>query len=256
MRHVLCAIVALLGTSDLLSAEPKRLLLVGQGPDGHPPSTHEYMDGLKVLKTILEPVKGLDITLVKADGKWDNGPELIDRSDGIVLFVSEGAKWVSLDEKRLAALKRASKRQAGLVALHWGIGCKDAQYIDDYLSLLGGCHGGPDRKYQVVETEITPDAKNPVATGLSSFRVKDEFYYRLKFVRPEGSVKQALTAKIDGTAETVAWTWERPDRGRSFGFSGLHFHDNWKMPEYRRLVGQAVLWTLGVSIPETGLQVE
>ena len=89
-----------------------------------------------------------------------------------------------------------------------------------------------------------------------SFRVKDEFFYRLKFVRPEGSVKQALTAKIDGTAETVAWTWERPDRGRSFGFSGLHFHDNWKMPEYRRLVGQAVLWTLGVSIPETGLQVE
>jgi len=46
------------------------------------------MDGLKVLEGVLKPVKGIDVTLVKAEGKWENGPELIDRSDAIVLFVS------------------------------------------------------------------------------------------------------------------------------------------------------------------------
>ena len=51
-------------------------------------------------------------------------------------------------------------------------------------------------------------------------------------------MKPILRAPIDGTAETVAWAWERPDGGRSFGFSGLHFHDHWKRPEYRRLVAQ------------------
>jgi hypothetical protein len=61
---------------------------------------------------------------------------------------------------------------------------------------------------------------------------------------------------IDGRPETVAWSWERPDGGRSFGFSGLHFHDNWGLPAYRRLVAQAVLWSVKMPIPRDGLRVE
>src|SRR5262249_29717448 len=105
MRRYTIVCALLLVGSPAVADAPKKLLLVGQGPDGHPPSTHEYMDGLKVLEKILKPVKGIETTLVKADGKWENGPELIERSDGIVLFVSEGAKWVQTDDKRLAALK-------------------------------------------------------------------------------------------------------------------------------------------------------
>ncbi len=254
--RLLSTLILLLASGTLLADAPKKLLLIGQGPDGHPPTTHEYMDGLKVLEQVLKPVKGLEITTVKADGKWENGPELIERSDGVVIFLAEGAKWSQLDARRLAALQRAAKRGAGIVGLHWGIGCKDDRYIAAWLPLLGGCHGGSDRKYQVLETDVTPDPKNPVAAGLSPFRVKDEFYYRLKFVRPEGSVKPVLSARIDGADHPVAWTWERPDGGRSFGFSGLHFHANWKRPEYRRLVGQGVLWALQIPVPAGGLRVE
>jgi type 1 glutamine amidotransferase len=251
--HYLSVATALFIASSIFADAPKKLLLVGQGPDGHPPTTHEYMDGLKALQTILKPVKEIDITLVKADGKWENGPELIERSDGIVLFVSEGAKWMRQDEKRLAALKAAAKRGAGLCCLHWGMGCKEAEHIEDFVSLFGGCHGGPDRKYQIVETELTPAEKHAVTTGLSPFKIKDEFYYKLKLGK---SVKPLLTAKIDGESEMVAWSLDRPDSGRSFGFSGLHFHANWKQPEYRRLVGQGVLWTLKLPVPEKGLSVD
>ena len=253
-----CAIVCalLFIVSPVLAEAPKKLLLVGQGPDGHPPTTHEYMDGLKVLDKVMKPIKGIETTVVKADGKWENGPELIERSDGVVLFVSEGAKWIQTDDKRFAALKAAAKRGAGLSVLHWGMGCKDAEYIDWFVALFGGCHGGPDRKYQVVETDAKPTEKHPVAIGMSPFRIKDEFYYRLKFAKPEGSVKPVLSVKIDGEQEPVAWTWERPDGGRSFGFSGLHFHDNWRLLPYRRLVTQAVLWTLKMPIPKDGLRVQ
>lgn len=256
MWRILSLTAAVVTCSQLFADSPKKLLLVGQGPDGHPPTTHEYMDGLKVLEKVLKPTKGIEVTLVKADGKWENGPELIDRSDAIVLFVSEGAKWIQQDDKRLAALKRAAKRGAGLCCLHWGMGCKDAQYIDEYVALFGGCHGGPDRKYKELETDVTPVEKNPVAAGLSPFRIKEEFYYQLKFAKPADSVKPVLTAKIDGESYPVAWTWERPDGGRSFGFSGLHFHANWKRAEYRRLVGQGVLWTLKMPAPAKGLRLE
>jgi Trehalose utilisation len=236
---------------------PKKLLLIGQGPDGHPPGTHEYVAGLEILARCLKPVKGLEVMQVRADGPWREGPDLLERMDGAVLFVSEGARWVEGEAKRRQAFARLAARGGGLSVLHWGMGTKDVQPIAGFLELLGGCHGGPDRKYQVVEADVQIAAPgHPIVAGIKPFRIRDEFYYRLKFVPPEGTVKPVLRVPIDGKPETVAWAWERADGGRSFGFSGLHFHENWQRPEYRRLVAQGVLWTLKLPIPKDGLAVD
>jgi len=257
-----CAILAFAVTlaASLVARgdEPKKkLLLVGQGPDGHPVETHEYVAGLRVLAKCLEPVRGLEVTSVRADGPWKEGPELIDRADGVVLYLAEGAKWVQDDPKRLEAFARLARRGGGIVALHWALGTREARPIADFVKLVGGCHGGPDRKYAVVETKLeAANANHPILSGITDFTAKDEFYYRLKFVEPEKGVTPLLRATIDGKKETVAWCWERPDKGRSFGFSGLHFHANWRLPEYRRLVSQGVLWTLNLPIPRDGLAVE
>jgi peptidyl-prolyl cis-trans isomerase A (cyclophilin A) len=69
-------------------------------------------------------------------------------------------------------------------------------------------------------------------------------------------VTPIVQAEIEGKPETVGWTWERPGGGRAFGFSGLHFHRNWAREEYRRLVTQGVLWTVGLPIPAEGLDVK
>jgi type 1 glutamine amidotransferase len=244
--------------STALAEPPKKLLLVGQGPDGHPATTHEYVAGLKVLAKLLKPVSGLEVTAVRADEPWKEGPELLQRADGVVLFLAEGARWLHQDPRRLEALAQVAKRGGGIVALHWAMGTKDAKYIEGSQKLLGGIHGGPDRKYKVVkdvEVQIA-DAKHPVAAGLKDFRASDEFYYELKFVKSEDSVKPLVRVTIDDKPQTVAWAWERPDGGRSFGFSGLHFHDNWRLPGYRRLVAQGVLWTLKLPIPKDGLAVD
>src|SRR6185503_17464197 len=50
--------------------------------------------------------------------------------------------------------------------------------------------------------------------------------------------------------QTVCWSWERPGGGRSFGFSGGHFLDNWRRSEYQRLFAQGILWTLEMKPPE------
>src|SRR5436190_790269 len=145
------------------SAAPKKLLLVGCGPDGHPPQTHEYMAGLKVLEKCLRDVPGLEVTAVKAVEPWREGPELVQRADGVVLFVSEGARWLAHDAKRLEALRRVAARKGGLSVLHWGMGTKDARHIDDFVRLFGACHGGPDRKYKVLETDAKlADPRHPV----------------------------------------------------------------------------------------------
>ncbi len=253
------AAAALLAT-PLFATEPetpKRLLLLGQGPDGHPRATHEYLAGLRIVKKCLDRVEGLEAVPVAADEPFRDGPDIIDKADGAVLFLAEGAKWIQQDGARLAAIERLAARGGALIGLHWAIGCRETRYVEKYVALFGGCHGGPDRKYAVVTamTDIA-DVKHPIATAVAPVTLEDEFYYRLKFARPEGSVTPLLRVPIDGEPHTVAWAWKRPDKGRSFGFTGLHFHKNWSEPAYRRLVVQGIVWTLKLPIPAGGLNVD
>lgn len=239
-----------------MADEPLRLLLIGQGPDGHPPETHEFAAGLRVIEASLASVEGLEIQREVAVEPWTAGPEMIRQADGVLLYLSQGARWMQTDPRRHAALAELAQRGGGLAALHWAIGAKDPLYIAPFVELLGACHGGPDRKYRVLEADVeVAAADHPATAGLpSSFRARDEFYYQLKLA-PGAQIEPLLRVVIDDHPYMVAWAWQRPDGGRSLGFSGLHFHDNWTHEAYRRFVAQGVLWTLGRSLPEEGLDV-
>jgi len=257
---------AIVGTCLLLSAlatagraaEPdtKRVLLLGQGADSHPPGTHEYLAGMRILAKCLRDIPGLRVDVIRADGPWAEGPALIREADCVVLFLAEGAKWIHEDPRRLEAFAQLAARGGGLVVLHWGMGTRTEQFIAGFLRLFGGCHGGDDRKYKVVEAEVqVVDANHDIVRGIAPFALQDEFYYQLKLIDAQG-VQPILQTTIDGKLETVAWAWQRADGGRAFGFSGGHFHRNWSRVEYRRLMSQAVLWTLKLAVPKDGLPVE
>ena len=235
----------------------KRVLLLWQKPDGHPKGTHEYELGQRILKRELDRIPGIDAVLVNADDPWREGPKMLAEADGVVLFVSEGAAWLNASAERLAAFQACAKRKAGFVVLHWGMGSKDAKNIEPFVDLFGGCHGGPDRKYKVVSTKLrVPKLDHPVLRGLATFEVRDEFYYTLKFPKKGPKSQGLLHVDIDGEVHPVAWAFERPDGGRSFGFSGLHFHENWQLAEYRRLVTQGVLWSVDAPISKEGIAVK
>jgi type 1 glutamine amidotransferase len=243
--------------ADAGSRKVKRLLLIGQSPDGHPWSTHEYLAAARLFAKLLQPVKEVQTIIVNADEPWSDGPELLDGADGVVLFVSEGAKWLQQDRQRLAAFQRLAERKGGLTVLHWGMGTKPPEYIDDFVKLFGGCHGGPDRKFKIVTVKTDVAAvEHPVMTRIKPFQVEEEFYYQLKFVRPAGGMTPLLSVTIDDAPHTVAWGWERPAGGRSFGFTGGHYHRNWRLDEYRRLAAQGILWTMNLPVPAEGFPVD
>ncbi len=245
MRFAISLLAMFLLTFPVLGQTPKRILLLATGPDGHPAGTHEYEKGLKILRAELGKHRTLEATLVRADDPWRDGPEKLATADGVVLFLTEGAKWLSHDAKRLSAFQDLAKRKGGLTVLHWGMGTKDAKNIDAFVQLFGACHGGPDRKYQVVHETLEPVAKDhPIVRGVGPIKVREEFYYHLKQPKSGPPITPLLKVRIDGEMQTVGWSWQRADGGRSFGFSGLHFHENLDLPEYRRLVTQGILWTV------------
>jgi hypothetical protein len=231
--------------------KPQRVLIVGQSPDGHPPLTHEFMAGARVLHELLQKFPDVQTTVVKADEPWPEGPKLLDECDGLVMLVTQGARWMQTDSNRFAAVKRLAARGGAIVALHWSVGSKDAEYIEGQLNLLGATRGGPQRKYVVSQGDYVRVApKHPILTGVPDFTAYDEHYYRLDRRK---DIQPLLTVKIEGNDEMVAWAWDRSDGGRSFGFVGLHFHANWQLPVYRRFVVQGVRWALKLPIPESGV---
>lgn len=244
-------LVLLVAATSRADDRAQRLLLIGQGPDNHKPTTHEYMPAMALMSSLLARVDGVQTVVVRADGNWEGGPDLVDSADGVFLFVSQGAKWLSDDPHRLAAFRRLARRKGGLACWHWGMGTQSAEPIANFVQLFGGCHGGPDRKHRVMDVSVRLAAReHPVLSGIKPFDVREEFYYALKFGADPKRIQPLLQIEADGGTHTVCWAWQRPDGGRSFGFSGGHFHDRWRMPEYRRLAVQGALWTLGRELPQ------
>jgi hypothetical protein len=232
-------------TATAEEPDRKRLLLLVQGPDGHPAGTHEYIAGMEIIAKTLQDRADLETITVHADEPWSDGPKQLAAADGAVLYLAEGAKWLQVNAERQEAFEQLAARGGALSCLHWAMGTRDAQYIDAFVRLFGACHGGPDRKFQVLETTLTPASEGFAAKQLP-FVIDDEFYYSLKFAK-NSPVTPLWQAMIDGHSETVAWTWQRPDGGRSFGFSGAHFHHNWERDEYRTLVRDGILWSMSLE---------
>jgi hypothetical protein len=236
------------------AADTKKLLVVGQGPDGHPPTTHEFMPGAKVLAELLKPFDSIKTTVVDASEPWMGGEKLIDEADGLAMFISEGSMWMQKDEARYAAIKRLAARGGAIIAIHWSVGAKDAQYIPGQLELLGATRGGEQRKYTKIGVDLKKaDPVHPILRGIPDMKVFDEFYYALD-QRPD--IHPLITANIEGKDETAVWTLERKDGGRSYGFVMLHYHSNWQREDYRRMVVQGVLWSMKQDIPDSGVKVD
>ena len=58
------------------------------------------------------------------------------------------------------------------------------------------------------------DDRHPITAGIDDFRLRDEYYYRLKFAA-EGTIVPLLQASIEDRPETVAWGFLRPGSGSS-----------------------------------------
>ena len=163
---------------DLALARPET-----RRPSARHPCIHARQ---RILQHLLKDVAGLKTEIVQADDPWSEGPELLARADGVVLFVSQGAKWIQADPRRYEAFAKLARRKGGCTSLHWGTGTRDAADIGGFTRLFGACHGGPDRKFAVFDkAELAfPDPKHPIVANVQPLTLKEEFYFKLKHPRP------------------------------------------------------------------------
>jgi type 1 glutamine amidotransferase len=67
-----------------------------------------------------------------------------------------------------------------------------------------------------------------------------------------------LKVTVGGKEQVVAWALEREGSsgGRSFGTTLGHFHENFAIADFRRMLVNGILWTAQVEVPKEGAPVD
>lgn len=253
-----------------LEAEAKdpnaaKIVLVA-GRQSHGPGEHEFFAGCALLMKLLEQTPG--VAPVMARDGWPKNPRLFDGARSLVFFMDGGSSHPLIQDSRMDELQRLIDSGVGFVNLHYAVEYPKQQG-ERILGWLGGFYetGYSINPHWDADFKSLPE--HPITRGVKPFAIRDEWYYNIRFAPDMKGVTPLLTAvppdKTRGTpaarehpgrSEVVAWAFERDHGGRSFGFTGAHFHRNWGDENFRRLVVNAILWTAHVDVPPDGARVD
>lgn len=255
-------------------ADAVRKIVLIAGPKSHGPvgnGIHDYGWSVKLLKVMLEQsnVKEQVKVEIHLDG-WPKNERTLEDADTIMI-VSDGRDGTLFAEApflaspaRVQFVGKQMKRGCGFCTFHFSTFAPE-KYRNDVLRWSGAYfqweQDGKRRWYSAIKTaeaEVkVATTDHPVARGLTPFRMREEFYYNLRFAPKDAAVKPIWTVPdLPGRApngRVVAWARQRSDGGRGFGTSAGHFYDNWKHENFRRLILNALAWTAHVEVPRGGV---
>jgi type 1 glutamine amidotransferase len=245
---------------------PTRIVFVA-GPPSHGPGEHEYNAGSVLLATMLKETSGVVTEVVR--GGWPEDVSVFDQAQAIVFYTDGNLGHPLIAGDHFAELTPHLARGVGFVCLHWSV-----HYPPDFLGsivdVLGGQYLDGYSINPVWQASYDSLPSHPILQGVDPFVLQDEWYYHMRFtddaaarltplldaVPPEETRTTEATAMHAGEPEITAWAFERPAGGRSFGYTGGHYHRNWGDPHPRRLVVNAILWAAGREVPSGGATVD
>ncbi len=264
-RLLFCFLIAALAFAA--TPRPRKIVLIA-GPKSHGPGAHEYLKSVKLLKVLLDrsPNAG-PVTTEVYFNSWPDHPETLDTADTVVI-ISEGQPGDNnppvpyMIPERMKVLEKQMRRGCGIVTIHYTTFITYA-YVDQILEWQGGYYewkGPPERRsvIKTLETGVKLGVpEHPISNGLHDFKLKDEYYYKLRFRPNDPRLKPILQVPAlsdDPEQQIVAWAVERQGGGRGFSTTTGHFFENWKNDSYRKLMLNAIVWTSGADVPPGGVE--
>ena len=250
LKQFLTLAVWLLASTALVGADKRaKILLIGKDLD-HARNTHTYMSDCELLARCLNQTDGVQTVLSNG---WPNDPAVIKGVTAIVLHTRLGGSVLFRGPQR-RQVEEMLKQGLGVTAIHWGTGAETPEG-GPWLQTMGGwfnAEGDGFSKYLVQTSKLRQaDHRHPVCRGWSDFDLREEYYFKLCFL-PEAH--PVMNTVIEGKDYPIGWVYERRNSksGRSFGFVGGHFHDNFGTTAFRQAVVNGILWTAHMDIPEKG----
>ncbi|MEZ6046061.1 MAG: DUF1080 domain-containing protein [Planctomycetaceae bacterium] len=256
--------------AETSSTDKKKVVFVA-GVKSHGYGAHEHKAGCMLLAQALEANMPNFETTVVTDG-WPEDSSVFEGADSIVVYCDGGGNHPI--NKHLDEVDALMKKGVGLVLLHYAVEVPKEVSGKQFLDWTGGFFemNWSVNPHWTASFNHFPD--HPIANGVKPFQINDEWYYHMRFVegmqnvtpiltdvppastleRPDGPHSGNPFVRAEaGQPQHVAWAKEREDGGRGFGFTGGHDHWNWGHDSHRKLVLNAIVWTTGSEVPESGV---
>ena len=242
-----------------------KIVLVA-GHASHGPGEHEFFAGCSVLMKLLQQTPGVFPVMARDD--WPNNPKTFEGAKALVFFMDGGNSHPIIQKNHLEEVHKLMDSGVGFVNLHYAVEYPKSQ-ADIILSWLGGYYetGYSINPHWKADLKTIPP--HAITHGVKPFAIQDEWYYNIRFqpdprevtpilraIPPDETRRTPDSKKHPGREEILAWAFNRENGGRSFGFTGGHFHKNWGDENFRRLVVNAILWTAKLDVPAEGARVD
>jgi type 1 glutamine amidotransferase len=279
---LLSCIVGSLTAAMNLHAEPpaaataKKKIVFIAGRPSHAPGEHEHRAGCMLLADHLNK-SGLAIDATVTTNGWPQDSAIFDGASAVVIYADGGGAHPAM--KHLEELKKLADAGVGIGCIHYAVEIPKGEPGDAFLDLIGGYFESNfsvnphwEASFKLPNHEIT--------RGLNGFKIRDEWYYHMRFRKDMEGVTPILTdlpppeslTRPDGPHEGnphvraavlerkepqhMMWVYERPASNggsRAFGFTGGHFHKNWQQDDMRRITLNAIAWIAKMEVPATGV---
>jgi hypothetical protein len=284
MAPLLVAVAIVAGT-HILNGANKRIVLIAGRPS-HAPGEHEFRAGSMLLQKAMGGVNGVSVDVITngwptktVDGQVVDDNAALDNADAILIYADGGKGHPAIQGERLKVLDALAAKGVGLGFAHYGV------------EVPAGATGEAMQRWNAgyYETNFSVNPmwtpafetfpNHPVTRGVKPFGNHDEWYFNMRWTGDTSAMKRLtpiLTSKPSdevrkgpyvspkgpyphiiadsGKVETMMWVYERPDGGRSFGFTGGHTHTNWGDVNQRKVVLNALLWIAKVDVPPRGVE--
>ena len=274
MLQLVCSLTCLISLSLTSVAQDRRIVFLAGRPS-HGYGSHEHLAGSRIIADAIQKASP-NIKCEVYAGGWPEDEKVLDGADAIVMYADGGGGHPAL--AHLDVLGKHMARGAGFACLHYAVEVPKDKGGPEFLKWLGGYFETDWSVNPHWDANYTSLPVHPATRGVKPFVANDEWYFHMRFQpdmkgvtpllsavppestmnRPDGphSGNPAVRKEVaERLPQHMAWAYDRADGGRSFGFTGGHFHWNWGREDILKLVCNAICWTAKAEVPVAGLPV-
>jgi type 1 glutamine amidotransferase len=259
-----------------VSAADKKIVFIAGAPS-HGPGEHEHRAGCLLLQSCLRDLPGIRTEV--HNNNWPTNAQDAAFADAtaIILYCNGGEGHPLLAGERLKIFGELARRGIGVACLHYAVSPTRERGQQELMEWIGGAF---EIHWSVLpdwEADFKALPKHAITRGVQPFKLKDEWYFNMRFRKDMKAVTPILSAVppastmnaedgpftgnpavrrmvARGEPQHVLWACEREDGGRGFGMTGGHYHRNWGNDQLRKTVLNAILWVAKAEVPEGGVE--
>jgi Trehalose utilisation len=287
------ALVALSGLAGVYGvsvqaaqATPTRHIVLIAGKPSHPPGMHEFRAGCLLFQKALASVPGVDVQVYfngwptrTVDGQVVDDNAALDHADAVLIYSDGGKGHPVVQGDRIKVIDALAAKGVGLGFAHYAVEVPTGEPGAAMHRWIGGFYEDHFSVNPMWKPPFDKFPTHPVTRGVKPFSNLDEWYFNMRWTT-DAAVKARITPLLvatpsddvrkgpyvspkgpydhiiadSGKPETMMWVYERPNGGRSFGFTGGHTHSHWGDPNQRKLMLNALLWLAKANVPANGVE--